>query len=129
MVELQAFLKYEKQLRNLHLQEARLARRREKEMAELRQLQQERRQAEKEVEAAQATTQPLKSAQKGFVFSNGPIEQHLDPSQSQNTAAATQSYDQESAAQATETAKQALKRRIFIGLLQTNARIEKWPAR
>ncbi len=43
MIEVQTFMKYEKQLRNLQLQESRLARRREKEMAELRQLQQERR--------------------------------------------------------------------------------------
>jgi hypothetical protein len=42
MIELETFLKYEKQLRNLQLQEARLARRREKETAELRKLQQER---------------------------------------------------------------------------------------
>ena len=40
--ELRTFLTYEKQLRSLHIQEARLQRRREKDMAELRRLQQER---------------------------------------------------------------------------------------
>ncbi len=39
MIELQTFLKYEKQLRNLQLQESRLHRRYEKESAELRRLQ------------------------------------------------------------------------------------------
>jgi hypothetical protein len=39
-IELETFLKYEIQLRRLQLQEARLARRREKETAELRNLQQ-----------------------------------------------------------------------------------------
>ena len=42
MIELQTFFTYEKQLRNLQLQEARLARRYEKELAELRKLQQDR---------------------------------------------------------------------------------------
>ena len=42
LIELQTFTKYEKQLRNLHLQEGRLGRRREKETAELRRLQAER---------------------------------------------------------------------------------------
>ena len=42
LIELQTFTKYEKQLRNLHLQEGRLARRREKETAELRKLQTDR---------------------------------------------------------------------------------------
>jgi len=42
LIELQTHLIYEKQLRNLQLQEARLVRRREKETAELRRLQKER---------------------------------------------------------------------------------------
>lgn len=42
MIELQTFLKYEKQLRNLQLQESRLQRRYEKDSAELRNLQKER---------------------------------------------------------------------------------------
>lgn len=50
MVELQTFLKYEKQLRNLQLQESRLQRRYEKDSAELRNLQKQR--AKREDEAA-----------------------------------------------------------------------------
>ena len=46
MIELQTFLKYEKQLRNLQLQESRLQRRHEKDSAELRNLQRERIQKE-----------------------------------------------------------------------------------
>jgi hypothetical protein len=42
LIDLQTHLVYEKQLRNLQLQEARLVRRREKETAELRRLQKER---------------------------------------------------------------------------------------
>ncbi len=49
MIELQTFLTYEKQLRNLQLQESRLSRRREKEIAELRELQQARKEKETEV--------------------------------------------------------------------------------
>jgi hypothetical protein len=45
LIDAHTFLTYEKQLRNLQLQEARLARRREKETAELRTLQQERQSA------------------------------------------------------------------------------------
>lgn len=53
MIELETFLKYEKQLRNLQFQEARLSRRREKETAELRKLQQDRKAKQsKELEAA-----------------------------------------------------------------------------
>jgi hypothetical protein len=48
LIELQTHLVYEKQLRNLQLQEARLVRRREKETAELRRLQEERKQREQE---------------------------------------------------------------------------------
>ena len=44
LIELGTFLKYEKQLKNLQLQESRLQRRYEKEMAELRSLQKERKQ-------------------------------------------------------------------------------------
>jgi hypothetical protein len=56
LIELQTHLVYEKQLRNLQLQEARLVRRREKETAELRRLQTERKQREQEAN--------------GFEFSN-----------------------------------------------------------
>ncbi len=43
-IELEIYLKYEKSLKNLHLQEARLNRRFDKELAELRQLQKDRQQ-------------------------------------------------------------------------------------
>jgi hypothetical protein len=60
LIELQTHLVYEKQLRNLQLQEARLVRRREKETAELRRLQKER--AERTEEHA--------FEENGFEFSN-----------------------------------------------------------
>ena len=63
MIELKTFLTYEKQLRNLQLQESRLSRRREKEIAELRELQQARKQ--KETEAV---------AENGFEFSTPHIQ-------------------------------------------------------
>lgn len=89
MIELQTLLTYEKQLRNLHIQEARLARRRREDLAELQQLQTERRTAQHEAEqsalalvsdqyvAAKATNQPFEPAANGFVFSTAQIEQHL----------------------------------------------------
>jgi hypothetical protein len=48
LIDAHTFLVYEKQIRNLQLQEARLVRRREKETAELRALQQQRQQQEQE---------------------------------------------------------------------------------
>jgi hypothetical protein len=45
-IDLETFLYYEKPLRNLQLQEGRLRRHREKDLAELRELQEQRRQAE-----------------------------------------------------------------------------------
>ena len=50
LIDAHTFLVYEKQIRNLQIQEARLARRREKEMAELRELQQQRKEKEQENE-------------------------------------------------------------------------------
>jgi len=64
LIELHTHLAYEKQLRNLQLQEARLVRRREKETAELRRLQQER-----AAERAEGPERPERPAN-GFVFSN-----------------------------------------------------------
>ena len=61
-IELETFLKYEKQLKNLQLQEGRLARRYEKESAELRSLQQERR-------AQQQAQEKEKKTNAGFEFS------------------------------------------------------------
>ena len=48
LIDAHTFLVYEKQIRNLQIQEARLARRREKEMAELRTLQQQRKEKEEQ---------------------------------------------------------------------------------
>ncbi len=56
LIQAQAFLKYEKQLRNLQLQEARLFRRYEKDRAELRELQQARKQKEAEALSRQRLT-------------------------------------------------------------------------
>jgi hypothetical protein len=77
--ELDVYLKYEKHLRNLHLQENRLNRRYAQELAELRQLQIERRQAENEASLPSRapsfehqSNQALKSpaTNSGFVFSS-----------------------------------------------------------
>ncbi len=84
-IELEAFLKYEKQLRNLQLQESRLHRRREKDMAELRTLQRERdsRRAQelavaaKLYLAAQHENQPFDPADLGFDFSIVDVESYL----------------------------------------------------
>lgn len=81
LIDAHTFLAYEKQIRNLQIQEARLARRREKEMAELRELQQQRK--EKEQENRPATSKP---ASNGFVFSTPKTDRvvmlqdrHLEP--------------------------------------------------
>jgi hypothetical protein len=73
LIDLDVHLKYEKQLRNLQLQESRLQRRYEKEMAELRRLQQERRATELPVETSQRNVAP------GFVFSNDVSPAELTP--------------------------------------------------
>jgi hypothetical protein len=62
LIDAHTFLAYEKQIRNLQLQEARLARRREKETVELLKLQAER--IQKQQQEIQAN---------GFVFSTAPI--------------------------------------------------------
>jgi hypothetical protein len=64
LIELHTHLAYEKQLRNLQLQEARLVRRREKETAELRRLQTER-----AAEGPECPDRPERTAN-GFEFSN-----------------------------------------------------------
>ena len=85
LIDFQTFLRYEKQIRNLQLQEARLHRRREKDLQELRRAQEERRQREQaELEqaaklylAAQQDNQPFDPAAHGFVFSIDLIEGYL----------------------------------------------------
>lgn len=71
LIELHTFMVYEKQLRNLQLQEARLARRREKETAELRQLQHERKQRDSREpdSAAKHPSKPSDPTANGFEFS------------------------------------------------------------
>ncbi len=70
LIDLQTFLTYERQIRNLQIQEARLYRRYEKDSAELRQLQQERRSRELEAsEALKRRSQLSPGPQNGFVFS------------------------------------------------------------
>jgi hypothetical protein len=86
LIELHTFMVYETQLRNLQLQEARLARRREKETAELRQLQQERKQREtheldsaaKLYLAARHDGKPFDPTAHGFEFSTQDIEGFLE---------------------------------------------------
>ena len=85
IVEMEIRLKHEKEFRNLHLQESRLARRREKEMAELLRLQHERKAKEAEAlaQAAQAyllaahRNQPFDLAALGFEFSTQQFEKYL----------------------------------------------------
>jgi hypothetical protein len=86
LIELQAHLTYEKQLRNLHTQEARLHRRREKDLAELRQLQQERDRRERDeldvaaklYTAAKHDKKPFHPADFGFDFSVNDVETYLE---------------------------------------------------
>jgi len=84
LIDVHTFLTYEKQIRGLQLQEARLSRRAAKDSAELRGLQQERHQREKAERERQ-----LKAAaqQNGFVFSNPETEPLLARKQSANNAA------------------------------------------
>ncbi len=85
LIEAHTFLTYQKQIRNLHIQESRLQRQRAKDMAELRELQQERIQKEKQQMeaaaelylAARKDNQPFDPAAFGFVFSTAGIEDHL----------------------------------------------------
>ncbi len=84
-LELAGVLKYEKQLRNLQLQESRLHRRREKDVAELRTMQKERdiRRAQelsvaaKLYTAAQHDGEPFDPADHGFDFSIDDVKDYL----------------------------------------------------
>ena len=83
IIQLETYLTYEKQLRNLHLQESRLHRRRAKDAAELRQLQQARK-AEAEKQAANRPKQESEAKvaaaaanPNGFEFSNTATSIHL----------------------------------------------------
>jgi len=97
LIEVQTFLTYEKQIRVLQLQEARLTRRAGKESAELNRLQQERREREdldRECKleaasqlhlAAQNGQQPSHPAENGFEYSNPETESYLARKQSANS--------------------------------------------
>lgn len=87
LIDVQTFLTYEKQIRNLQIQEARLFRRYEKESAELRQLQQERRSRELETsEALERRPQSLPRARNGFDFSTHAFESRSAPPAASKTA-------------------------------------------
>jgi hypothetical protein len=85
MLDIQVMLVYEKQFRNLELQEGRLARRREKETVELRRLQQERKANEADALEratsayllAQHRNQPFDYPGIGFEFSNRKFDAYL----------------------------------------------------
>jgi hypothetical protein len=94
LIELETFLTYEKQLRNLNIQEARLRRQREKDTAELKELQKERVQKEKQdlemasklYLAAKRDNKPFDPAEFGFDFSTSAIEDCLEGVRSANIA-------------------------------------------
>jgi len=77
LIELHTHLAYEKQLRNLNLQEARLVRRREKETAELRRLQEGRKERECPAERTGRLVPVVRDQEIGFEFSNTEIESHI----------------------------------------------------
>jgi hypothetical protein len=95
ILDLEVTLRYEKQFRNLNLQESRLSRRREREMAELHKLQKERKanqaaaleRAATAHVVAESTGQPFSYPGIGFEFSNAVFEAHiatLTPTQKEN---------------------------------------------
>jgi hypothetical protein len=73
LIDVETYLKYEKSVRNLHIQEARLHRRLEKDQAELNRLQSDRKREERfdAEQAMQANPQPSSSPERpnGFEFS------------------------------------------------------------
>ena len=79
------YVAYERQFRNLHIQEMRLHRLREKLVAEIKQLQQEREQKEQDelaiaaklYIAAKHDRQPFDPAEFGFEFSTADVEDFL----------------------------------------------------
>jgi hypothetical protein len=85
MLRMQTYLAYERQLRNLNLQEMRLHRLREKLIAEIKQLQKEREQKEKDdlaiaaklYVAAKHDHKPFAPSDYGFEFSTADLECYL----------------------------------------------------
>ena len=81
LIDAHTFITYEKQIRNLQLQEARLARRREKEIAELRKLQKERvTRVPEQLIQKQHNQKTPKPAGDGFVFSTEQMERDSEVS-------------------------------------------------
>jgi hypothetical protein len=76
-IDLETFIHYQKPLRNLQIQEGRLQRQRTKEMAELRELQQERRQAEQPHAALAKITTP--AGEPDMEFLNSLLERAAAP--------------------------------------------------
>jgi hypothetical protein len=74
LIDVHTFLTYEKQIRGLQLQEARLVRRTDKQTAELRQLQKDRKEREKQSQSSAPKAN-------GFVFSNPPMPPQLTAKQ------------------------------------------------
>ena len=81
-IDLETFIHYQKPLRNLQLQEGRLQRQREKDMAELRELQQERRKPEEAKTALANITTPAGKPDMEFLESllERATAPHPDPS-------------------------------------------------
>ncbi len=97
-IDLETFLQYQKPLRNLQIQEGRLQRQREKDMAELRELQEDRRQTE------QAQTEPPAKASNMGQFKRMLAQQKFDNPDALASFFLLHSNLLDGAAQAAETA-------------------------
>jgi hypothetical protein len=98
LIQMETFLTYERQLRNLHIQEGRLRRIREKDTAELRRVQQERRQQEQAARAIAAkrnvadrntsnpSMTPFGNRREEFVFSTGRTDNRFNAAHDSVTA-------------------------------------------
>ena len=69
LIQTETYLKYEKSLRNLNVQEARLQRQRTKNLAELKRLKEERIRYELMLQSAARSARPAASVENGFEFS------------------------------------------------------------
>ncbi len=105
LIEVHTFLIYEKQLRNLQLQFGRLCRQREKDTAELRQMQQQRIANEKETleiaaklyTAAKHDRQPFNPAEHGLDCSVEDVESYLEGVRAANLLNVTLKQEREQA--------------------------------
>jgi hypothetical protein len=105
LIEVHTFLTYEKQFRNLQVQFGRLCRQREKDTAELRQLQQERNTREKEqletaaklYTAAKHDRKPFDPAEYGFDCSTEDVESYLQGVRAAHLLNATLKQEREQA--------------------------------